>query len=195
MQHELFQSNLKPSIERSSLLDIIRDSPLGENPHRAVAMRLVFERTIRDCRERMLVQEKKSLQANPAPKPDGSGKAGPSLTAASHPTTAQPPPPVTQSKPTVAQPPQLHATQPDLQAAWEKWLRTSETLPYRDSKPQLNLLPQPSKPPKAQPSDPQTQPSSKPPKQSSTPHISSLFAGPRPAPPKQSQTPAQYGFY
>lgn len=54
MQHKLFYSKFKPSVERSSLLEIIGESPLGENPHRAVVMELIFERTIDDCQERML---------------------------------------------------------------------------------------------------------------------------------------------
>ena len=191
MQHELFHSDFKPSIERSSLLDIIRDSPLGENPHRAVAMRLVFERSIRDCRERMLAQEKKSLQADPAAKPEGSGKAASTLTAATHPTTTQPPPPATQFKSTTEQPPQPQAMRPQLQAPGN-WLLTPETW-HRDSKPQLNPLPQPSKPPKAQPPTHKHNPSQSLP-QSSTSRMTSIFDDFKPAPPKLPQAPTQHSF-
>ena len=49
MEHKLFYFKFKLLIRCSSLLEIIRDSPLGENPHRMVAMELIFDRTIDDC--------------------------------------------------------------------------------------------------------------------------------------------------
>ena len=52
MEHELFHSKFKSLVGRSSLLDIIRDSHLGENPHRGVAMGLIFDKAIDDCQER-----------------------------------------------------------------------------------------------------------------------------------------------
>lgn len=89
MQHELFHSEFKPSVGRSSLLDVIRDSPLGENPHRAVAMGLMFEKTIHDCQERMLVQAKKNIWTDPVIQPNNCGKATSTSTAATQSTTTQ----------------------------------------------------------------------------------------------------------
>ena len=93
MQHKLFNSKFKSSVGRSPLLDIIGDSPLGENPHRAVAMGLIFERTVHDCRERLLVQAKKSSQATPVNQSDNCGKTTSAPTTTTQPTTTQPPPP------------------------------------------------------------------------------------------------------
>jgi len=86
MEHSLFHSKFKSSVERSSLLDIIGDSPLGENPHREVAMELIFYRTIDGCRKRMLAQ-KKSGQADPVVQPSSREKLPSTLTAATIPTT------------------------------------------------------------------------------------------------------------
>jgi len=108
MQHELFHSKFKPLVGRSLILDIIKDSPLGENPHRAVAMELIFDRTIDDCQQRMLAQAKKPSRADPVVQPDSCGKASArsSFTAVTQPTTKQPPPPTTQSNSTAPQPAQ-----------------------------------------------------------------------------------------
>jgi len=116
MQHKLFYSKLKSSVSRSSLSDAIRDSPLGENPHRRVAMELVFDKTIDDCRERMLARAKKSSQADPAEQPSSRGKASSTRAAVTQSTPAYLPPPETQSRPTVVQPDQTQAlrTVPDL---------------------------------------------------------------------------------
>ena len=91
MERELFYSKFKSSVGRRPLLDIIGDSPMGENPHRAVAMGLIFERTIHDCRERTLVQTNKSLQADHTVQPNNRREAMSALTAATQPTTTQPP--------------------------------------------------------------------------------------------------------
>ena len=190
MQHELFHSDFKPSIERSSLLDIIRDSPLGENPHRAVAMRLVFERSIRDCRERMLVQEKKPLQADPAAKPDSSGKVTSTPTSATHPTTTQPPPPATEFKltaerspspamefkPATKRPRQPQASVKSsggVEAWFQEFLTTTKSPPTTVTTP------------KGTTAYPPVQPFPKPP-QSSTSRTTSTFDDPRLVTPKSS---------
>ena len=90
MEHDLFHSRFKSSVGRSSLLDIIRDSPLGENPHREAAMELVFDRTIDDCQERMFAKAKKSSQAGPVIQPNSHEKSRPTLTPVKQPATAQP---------------------------------------------------------------------------------------------------------
>ena len=118
MQHGLFHSKFKTSVGHSPLLDIVRDSHSGENPHRAVAMRLIFGRAIHSCRERMLVQEKKSSQADPVTQLNNSGIAKPTLTTAARPAPApaQPLPPAMESKPAPVQAPgrasRTHLNQP-----------------------------------------------------------------------------------
>jgi len=120
MQHKRFHSKFKRSVGRSALLDIIKDSPFGESPHRAVAMGLIFERTVHDCRERMLVQAKKSSQADPGIRSHDCRETTSTLTiavdtTATHPTTmrpaaTQPPPPETRPMPTAVQPVQERAS-------------------------------------------------------------------------------------
>lgn len=51
MQHKLLYSKLRPSVKGSSLHEVIGGSFSGENPHRAAAMELIFERTIQERRE------------------------------------------------------------------------------------------------------------------------------------------------
>ena len=89
-----------PSARRSSLLEIIKDSSTGENPHRAAAMELVFERAIHDCQNRMLTQPEKSSQVDSVAQSKSRREATSTFFAAAQPTTAQPSPPVTQSRAT-----------------------------------------------------------------------------------------------
>ena len=117
MEHDLFHSRFKSSVGRSSLLDIIRDSPLGENPHREAAMELVFDRTIDDCQERILTRAKKSSQADLEVQPSSHEKPASTLTAVTQPAIAQTQPlrtepgsPKTQMpQPSKVQPPKLQA--------------------------------------------------------------------------------------
>ena len=60
MEHKLFYSKLKQSVEDSTLFEIIESSSSGENPHRAASMELVFERSIREHREWIAVSAKES---------------------------------------------------------------------------------------------------------------------------------------
>ena len=69
MQHKLFYSKLRPSVKGSSLLEIIRSSSSGENPHRAAAMELIFERSIRERREGIAAAEKESMTQPPPTNP------------------------------------------------------------------------------------------------------------------------------
>ena len=105
MEHSLFHSKFKTSsVGRSSLLDVIRDPPSGENAHRVVAMELIFDRAIDDCQGRMLAQAKKSSQADPVAQLSSREKLIPMLTTATQPTKTQLSPPVKRPKPTTVKP-------------------------------------------------------------------------------------------
>ena len=69
MEHELFQSRLKPLVDRALISDIIESSSSGGHPHRTAAMELVIERSIQGRRERMLAKAKSAPQPAPAPQP------------------------------------------------------------------------------------------------------------------------------
>ena len=57
MEHELFQSKLKPLVDRALISDAIESSCSGEHPHRAAAIELILERSIQDRRERVLAEQ------------------------------------------------------------------------------------------------------------------------------------------
>ena len=67
MEHGLFQSKLKPSVDGALLSDIVRGSSPGKHSHRATAMELVFERSLQGRRERVPTKVKDSLQSDPIP--------------------------------------------------------------------------------------------------------------------------------
>ena len=77
MEHELFWSKLKPSVDDTLISDTIRSSSSGENSHRTAAMELIFEKSIQGRRERILAKLKNSEAPNvsipeakpPAPAP------------------------------------------------------------------------------------------------------------------------------
>lgn len=71
MEHELFQSELKPSVDGALISSMIRGSSLGLNSHRAAAMELIIERSIQERRERTFAKAKDELQSDPAPQPGG----------------------------------------------------------------------------------------------------------------------------
>ena len=75
MEHELFQSKLKPSVDGALISDIIRGSSSGLNSYRAVAMELIIERSIQDRRERMFTKAKNNLRPDPSLQPKGTSKA------------------------------------------------------------------------------------------------------------------------
>ena len=69
MEHELFQSQLKPSVDSSLVSEIIRSTSLGIHSHRAAAMELIIERSIQERRERKFTKAKNSSRRDPAPQP------------------------------------------------------------------------------------------------------------------------------
>ena len=69
MEHELFQSKLKPLVDANLLSKIIGSSSSGESPHRTAAMELIFERSIQERRERTLARVRESPQPGPVPEP------------------------------------------------------------------------------------------------------------------------------
>ena len=56
MEHELFQSKLKPSVDGALLSDIIRSSSSGQSSYRTAAMELLFERSIQARRKRAFMK-------------------------------------------------------------------------------------------------------------------------------------------
>jgi len=130
MEHDLFHSRFKSPVGRSSLLDIIRDSPLGENPHREVAMELVFDRTIDDCQERMLAKAKKSSQADPAVQPSSHDESTSTLTPITQPATEPDSPEKQLPQPSKVQSPDLKAQPyPELSALSPTPQRTASSYP------------------------------------------------------------------
>ena len=71
MEHELFQSKLKASVDEALVSDMIRSSSSGLNSHRAAVMELIIERCIQDRRERMDRKAKDSVRSDRAPQPKG----------------------------------------------------------------------------------------------------------------------------
>ena len=56
MEHELFQSELKPSVDGALVSDIIRSSSSGQNSYRTAAMELLFEKSIQARRKRAFMK-------------------------------------------------------------------------------------------------------------------------------------------
>ena len=75
MEHELFQSKLKPSVDVASLSGILRSSSSGQNSHRMAAMELILERSIQERRERISAKVKASLRSDPTPQPKETNEA------------------------------------------------------------------------------------------------------------------------
>ena len=69
MEHELFQSVLKPLVDGALVSSMIRRSSSGLHSHRVAAMELIIERSIQERRETMLANAKKSLRPDPTPQP------------------------------------------------------------------------------------------------------------------------------
>ena len=94
MEHELFQSELKPSVDGALISSMIRSSSSGLHSHRAVAMELIMERSIQDRRGRVLAEAKNRLRPDPTPQPkSGAPDAPTSQVQSSTPATALQPPP------------------------------------------------------------------------------------------------------
>ena len=65
MELSLFQSTLKPLVDRALISDIIESSSSGEHPHRSAAMVLILGRSIQQRRERIAAIEKASRPTQP----------------------------------------------------------------------------------------------------------------------------------
>jgi len=74
MEHELFYSKLRPLVESSSLVEVIRGSSSGENSHRAAALELFFERSVQEYREGVTAGAKKPKTQPPPPDPSVTDK-------------------------------------------------------------------------------------------------------------------------
>jgi len=74
MEHELFYSKLRPSVESSSLVEVIRGSSSGENSHRAAALELFFERSVQEYREGVAAGAKEPKTHPLPPDPPATGK-------------------------------------------------------------------------------------------------------------------------
>lgn len=72
MEHELFQSKLKPLVDTTLLSKTIRTSSSGENPHRAAALVLILERSIQERCKRTFTGVNSTPRRDPAPKPQRS---------------------------------------------------------------------------------------------------------------------------
>jgi len=91
MEHELFQSGLKPSVDGALISGMIRSSSSGLHSHRAAAMELILERSIQDRRERVPTEAKNWLWKDPALQPK-SGTPGifiPQIQSSTPATTSQ----------------------------------------------------------------------------------------------------------
>jgi hypothetical protein len=73
MEHELFQSKMKPSVDAASVSDIIRSSSSGLNPHRTAAIELILGRSIEERRERILAGDR--FWSDPTPQPKRTSEA------------------------------------------------------------------------------------------------------------------------
>jgi hypothetical protein len=67
MEHELFQSKPKRSVDVALVTDMIRNSSSGLGLHRTAAIELVLERSIEERRERMFTKGKNSIHPDPTP--------------------------------------------------------------------------------------------------------------------------------
>jgi len=92
MEHELFQSELKPSVDRALVSNVIRSSSSGLNSHRAAAMELVFERSIQKRSEQVLMKGAEILRARlqPQPKREAPYIPTPKVQSSTPATTSQP---------------------------------------------------------------------------------------------------------
>ena len=110
MEHELFQSKLKSSIDTALLSEMIRSSSSGENPHRTAAIKLILERSIQERRGRTVVKAN-SPQSRPVPQSKRSNEGSDTTTPPAEPPTPTPtprpvsrPPPKSQSTPSETAP-------------------------------------------------------------------------------------------
>ncbi|KAF9793441.1 hypothetical protein BJ322DRAFT_1155521 [Thelephora terrestris] len=75
MEHELFQSKLKPLVDGALISYIIEGSSSGEHLHRTAALELILERSIQERRKRILAKAKNNgSQPDATHQPTGSSK-------------------------------------------------------------------------------------------------------------------------
>jgi len=72
MEHELFQSRLKPLVDATLLPKTIRSSSSGESPHYTAAMALIFGRSIQERRERVFTNVESTRRSDPTIQPRSS---------------------------------------------------------------------------------------------------------------------------
>ena len=91
MEHELFQSKLKPLVDSALIPYIIENSSSGEHPYRTAALELILEMSIQERRKRVLAKVKTNTsQQDPPPQPK--------------PSSMVPKPPIQQAQPPVPVP-------------------------------------------------------------------------------------------
>ena len=77
MEHELFWSKLKPSVDGALVSDIIRSSSSGLNSHHTAAIELILERSIQERRERTFTKAKSHPRPGPTPQPENEARNTP----------------------------------------------------------------------------------------------------------------------
>jgi hypothetical protein len=93
MEHELFQSKLKHSVDGTLVTDMIRSSSSGLDWYRTAAIGLIIKRSIDECRERMFTKAGNSSQRDSTPQPKSEASNTPTPQTQSHtPATASQPP-------------------------------------------------------------------------------------------------------
>ena len=76
MEHELFQSKLKPSVDCAIISHIMETSSSGKYPHRTAAMELILERSIQEYRKRIVAKiAMASSQPDSTPQTKGNNDA------------------------------------------------------------------------------------------------------------------------
>ena len=100
MEHELFQSKLKPLVDATLLPRTIRSSSSGESPHRAAAMVSIFGRSIQKYRERVSTDAKNALLVDPTTQPKNSDALDISIPQVQSPVRTRAPTPAPVSAPT-----------------------------------------------------------------------------------------------
>ena len=103
MEHDLFWSKLKPTVDRTLLFNIIQSSCLGEHSHRTVAMELVLERSIQERRKGVLAKAKDASQPDSTAQHQSSEVLAPQLRSPTNvPVLASQPPSHSTTSPVVA---------------------------------------------------------------------------------------------
>jgi hypothetical protein len=93
MEHELFQSKLKHSVNGTLVTDMIRSTSSGPYWYRAEAVGLIIKRSIDERRKRMSTKARNSSQRDSTPRPKSEASNTPTPQTQTHTpaTTSQPP--------------------------------------------------------------------------------------------------------